>query len=270
MIGGVLARAARLTKVELCGFVATSTHVHLLCRARDGALSTFMQFFLCNLSKKAGPLVDWRGQLWERRYAAEPVLDNAALDRRLRYILAHGVKEGLVRKVSEWPGLSCLQQLLGSPKRVFPFYSWAQRWKSGELVEGGDRPWGAQWATDEELELHPLPHWVPLNVAQRRARVRAMVADIEAEGLRTHRNVLGADRVVAQDPHSRPARPDRRRRPWFHTTEPMFGREYMGRYRRFVRDFKIAVRRLQRGKCLLLKLIEFPTYSCAPHVFIRA
>ena len=77
VLGGVLARAARLCGVQLYAFVAASNHVHLLCRVRDGRLSAFMQYLLANISKKAGPLVGWRGQLWERRFSAEPVLRSA-------------------------------------------------------------------------------------------------------------------------------------------------------------------------------------------------
>lgn len=51
------------------------------------------------------------------------MLDDDALEGRLRYILSHGVKECLVRKPSEWPGLSCLPQLLGDSKRTFLSYS---------------------------------------------------------------------------------------------------------------------------------------------------
>ena len=54
VLGGVLARAANRGNIDLCGFIAASNHVHLLCRARDGALSEFMKYFLCNASKKIG------------------------------------------------------------------------------------------------------------------------------------------------------------------------------------------------------------------------
>jgi hypothetical protein len=53
-----------------------------------------MQYLRANLSRKVGRLVDWSGGFWERRYSAEPVLDDEALVGRLRYVLAHGVKEG--------------------------------------------------------------------------------------------------------------------------------------------------------------------------------
>ncbi|PTL74953.1 hypothetical protein DAT35_57475 [Vitiosangium sp. GDMCC 1.1324] len=48
-----------------------------------------------------------------------PVLDDEALVGRLRYVLTHGVKEGLVERSAEWPGLTCLPQLLG-PARGHP------------------------------------------------------------------------------------------------------------------------------------------------------
>ncbi|WPB77632.1 hypothetical protein KYC5002_00500 [Archangium violaceum] len=65
-----------------------------------------MRYLRANLSKKVGRLADWSGGFWERRYSAEPVLDDTALVGRLRYVLTHGVKEGLVERSAEWPGLT--------------------------------------------------------------------------------------------------------------------------------------------------------------------
>ena len=101
--------------VELFAFSFASNHLHLLVRAPRGNLSQFMQYLLSNISKKVGAIVNWRGSFWEHRYSAEPVLDEEALLDRLRYILSHGVKEGLVRHCEEWPGLSCLPDLWGKP-----------------------------------------------------------------------------------------------------------------------------------------------------------
>ena len=112
IIGGTLARAARLHQVEVFGFVFASNHFHLLVRAPEATLPQFMQHLRTNISKKIGWLIGWRGSFWERRYSAEPVLDDAALEARVRYILAHGVKEGLVRRCQDWPGLSSLRLML--------------------------------------------------------------------------------------------------------------------------------------------------------------
>ena len=65
--------------MEVFGFVFFSNHVHLLVRAPGGNLPRFMQHLLTNISKKVGHLVRWKGRFWERRYSAEPVLDEVAL-----------------------------------------------------------------------------------------------------------------------------------------------------------------------------------------------
>ncbi|WP_395835411.1 transposase [Archangium violaceum] len=125
VVGGVLARAVQHSAgtVRLHAFTFASNHFHLLVWARGAALASFMQYLRSNLSKKVGRLVDWSGSFWERRYSAEPVLDDTALVGRLRYVLAHGVKEGLVERSVEWPGLTCLPQLLGSARRVFQWFN---------------------------------------------------------------------------------------------------------------------------------------------------
>src|SRR5215470_5729888 len=52
VLGGVLARAARLNGVEVMAFVFASNHVHLLVRAPRSNISQFMQHLLTNISKK--------------------------------------------------------------------------------------------------------------------------------------------------------------------------------------------------------------------------
>ena len=114
VVGGVLARAVQQSAghVRLHAFTFASNHFHLLVWARGAALASFMQYLRANLSRKVGRLVDWSGGFWERRYSAELVLDDEALVGRLRYVLAHGVKEALVERSAEWPGLTCLPQLV--------------------------------------------------------------------------------------------------------------------------------------------------------------
>ena len=84
-----------------------------------------MQHLLTNVSKKVGALIGWRGAFWERRYSAEPVLDEDALLGRIRYILSHGVKEGFVASCQEWPGLSSLSMMLDGEPRRFRWFHWS-------------------------------------------------------------------------------------------------------------------------------------------------
>ncbi|MFY0581506.1 transposase [Cystobacter fuscus] len=157
VVGGVLARAVQQSDgtVRLHAFAFASNHFHLLVWARGAALASFMQYLRSNLSKKVGRLVDWSGGFWERRYSAEPVLDDTALVGRLRYVLAHGVKEGLVEKSTEWPGLTCLPQLLGPARRLFQWFNWTKRWskrgsedrreRQDASRSNGPSPWSWRW-----------------------------------------------------------------------------------------------------------------------------
>lgn len=68
-------------------------------------LASFMNHLDSNLAREAGRLIDWREKFWGRRsqVAAVSREDDARIA-RLRYVLAHGVREGLVGSPLEWPG----------------------------------------------------------------------------------------------------------------------------------------------------------------------
>src|SRR5262245_29073477 len=106
LIVGVLARARRLYPVEVCAAVFLSNHYHLLVRVEDaGRLARFMGYVNSNLARELGRYTGWRDKLWARRYQAIVVSnEEAAQVARLEYLLSHGCKEGLVRKLADWPG----------------------------------------------------------------------------------------------------------------------------------------------------------------------
>ena len=262
VLGGVLSRAVRRNEVELFAFVFFSNHLHILVRAPKGNLPAFMQYLLTNISKKVGALVDWKGPLWERRYSAEPVLDEDALLARLRYVISHGVKEGLVHRCAEWPGLNCLPELLGKAPRQFSWFDWSRRWlaRSGQGVPGR---FDQRFATQETLQLRLLP----LARFSRRSTwlkfLRRAIRAVEQQGLREHARVLGPAGVLAQDPHHRPERPKRTRRPWCHTVSRRIRALFMERYRAFCEAFREASVRWRQGDLTAV----FPEYAFRP--FLR-
>jgi REP element-mobilizing transposase RayT len=258
VLGGVLARATRLCSIELFGFVFASNHFHLILRAPERNLPRFMQFLLTNVSKKVGWLVAWRGAFWERRYSAEPVLDDEALLGRLRYILAHGVKEGLVRRCEEWPGLSSLSMMLGSPTRAARWFNWTRRWSSRLGME--TRRFSEEWSEREQLTLTLLPNLAKRSPAARRVICRRAVAAIEKEAALQHPTVLGVATVLEQPPQHRPERPARKPRPLCHAVTHELRRLFRERYRSFIVAYRGASERLRRG---VLK-VRFPEGAIPP------
>jgi REP element-mobilizing transposase RayT len=272
VLGGVLARAARMNGVEIFGFVFASNHVHLLVKAPRGNLPRFMQYVLTNISKKVGHAVRWNGRFWERRYSAEPVLDEVALLGRVRYMLAHGPKEGLVRTCAEWPGLSSLAMMLDGTPRRFRWFNWTRKSKvrpSKSKVRPsseGSGSFGEKWVEQETLTLTPLP----LQTLQSPEALRRFLHDameaIESEAARLHRRFMGRAAVLRQNPLRRARKKERSVRPPCHTSIPALLKEHLETYRAFVAAFREASSRWRSGDVTAV----FPEGAYRPFLGPRA
>jgi hypothetical protein len=182
----------------------------------------------------------------------------AAQTERLRYVLAHGVKEGLVEKVTDWPGVHCAQALL-----------------TGEAVEGywvdGTQEYAARrrgedvdpmrFATPEVLILSPLPCWRHLSEEKRCGLVAGLIAEIEAEAAahrqRTGSQVLGVSAVCGQHPFDRPKKSKKSPAPLFHAASQAMRRELYEMYGWFVAAFRTASEKLRGGD----RTAKFPAGS---------
>ena len=195
ILGGVLARSMGVFDVDVFAFVFASNHFHMLVRSRVCAIPAFMQYLRSNIARKLGSHIDWRGKFWDRRYDAEPVLDNDALVGRLRYILAHGVKEGLVAHCVDWPGLTSIPELVGAAPRRF---AWPARTETNDTRKP---------PIPVPLNLASLPCWETLTTTTRIDLVRAMMQEIESEVRKERQGapVVGVHAVLAQNPHAKPS-----------------------------------------------------------------
>ncbi len=250
LIGGSLGRAVRLCGVELFAYVFMSNHFHLMVRAPSAlAMSQFMQRLQSDIAVKVGRLVDWRGRFFARRYSAEPIVDEPAQVERLRYILGHGVKEGLVSAVLKWPGLSCARSLLGGTLATRQKWrNWTRRWrlKIKEDVKVGR--FSKQCPSESEtLQLSPLPCWAGLSDTERQRRAAGLVADIEATAQAAGGGVLGRRRIAAQDPHARPRHTSHAPRPKAHASTKEGWLSAVHRYKEFLAVFRRAARRWLAG-----------------------
>jgi len=262
VLGGVLSRAVRLHGVELFSFSVVSNHIHLVVRAPRGNLPRFMQYLLTNISKKVGRLVRWRGSFWERRYSAEPILDDTALLERVRYVLSHGVKEGLVRRCRDWPGLSCLPLMQDGRPRSFRWFNWTRR-TSGNSRRVTRALLDDRWAEPEELRLTPLPNVALQSREAVRRFLQGAVKAIEEQGFRQYRRVLGRLGVLRQRPHEMPGPSKHKPRPPCHTSIPEMLEAFRERYRAFVEAFRKASIRWRTGD----PTAAFPEAAIKPFVW---
>ena len=209
---GCIAKAQDHYAVRLHAFIFMSNHFHVLLSADDAdQLSKFIGFVKGNCAKKINRLIGRRGPLWERRYRAIQVtFDDVAQTGRLRYLLAHGVKERLVRKAREWPGVSSLPWLLDGSELNGVWHSLTAEYKGTRSAKGRAMSKPSDFDTTLPIKMSPLPCWAHMPEQQWRALVGEMVAEIEAELVaeaeiaEPQPHVQGVAAILAQDPLSCP------------------------------------------------------------------
>jgi hypothetical protein len=161
---------------------------------------------------------------------------------RLKYLLAHGCKEGLVARPQDWPGLHGIYSLLtGEPLVGY----WFDRTREYAARTRGERFERLQFAIMESLSLEPLPCWRHLPASEIRKRITDLLAGIEAEVAleRQGRPPLGVDAILRQDPE----RPKRSPAPDFHVVTQIARNRLREGYRQFVAAFRAAAVKLRAG-----------------------
>jgi len=251
VILGALGRAQELYPVGICAFAFASNHFHLLLRVESThRMAQFMGHFNSNLAREAGRLAHWREKFWGRRYQAIPVSEEeAAQVERLRYVLAHGAKEGLVERLRDWPGVSAVRALLEEePLQGY----WFDRTR-----EHADRRRGRAFerlshATPYTVHLKPLPCWAHLSSVEYQRRIAEMVDDIESQAaLKRQLNELsakGPEAIRIQEPHEAPENLKKSPAPLFHAASRKVRRELYEAYKQFVAAFQDAAVRLRAGE----------------------
>jgi putative transposase len=247
---GVLGRAQRLYPVSICGIVLASNHYHLLVRAPDaGRLAFFMWYFNGNLAREVVRLTGWTDKIFSRRYQAIPVSDEeAAQVGRLEYLLSHGVKEDLVERVGQWPGVHCARGL--TEDETLQGY-WFNRTEESSACRRGQSFDRYKYATPETVALDPLPCWSHLPVEEQRRRIASLIQGIderaaarrEAAGIRP----LGVAAVLAQDPLHRPKRLKKSPAPFVHAATKAMRQLLWEGYALFLAAYRSAAERLKAG-----------------------
>jgi REP element-mobilizing transposase RayT len=250
IVAGVLGRAQRIHEVGIIGFAFVSNHFHLLLRVRDvEQMADFMEYFNSNLARKVGRLAGWGDKFFSRRYQAIPISnEDSAQIERLRYVLSHGVKERLVDRVLDWPGIHAARPLLtGEPLEGW----WFDRTKESAARRRGESFDRYKYATRETVVLEQLPCWAHLSPEEYRRRIAEMVAGIEAaaaaEREQTGLPVLGLKGIRAQRYHDRPGKPKKSPAPLFHAASRKVRQELYRAYGEFLGAFRDAAEKLRAG-----------------------
>ncbi len=265
---GILARAKACFGVKVHAVACLSNHHHLLVSPEDAQqLASFMEYVQGNVAREIGKLHDWPGSFWWRRYDAILVSDEPEMQaRRLGYLLAQGCKDGLVARPELWPGVHSIFALRdGRPLRGV----WYDRTACTLEARGRHHPRLEDFATEEVLDLDPLPCWLEedLSADEMRSRVADMVDVIAEEADAEHRakgtRPAGPEVFLRVHPHQRPATTKRSPAPRVHAILPEVRAAFEEAYRLFSESFRDAAARLKGRKKPELAF-DFPAGSFPP------
>lgn len=230
IVDGVFGKALKLYPgVRLHAYEVLSNHLHYAVSAVEpGQLAPFKDFLHGNLARRVNRLRGRSGAFWWRRGAEIAIVDDDAQIARLRYILAQGPPERLVASPKAWPGASSTSALLGDMRVSASYVSQdARRRNAKRKVPRAE----AELVEDVSFELTPLPVWAHCSPDQYRAKVAALVEDIERD--HAGQPVLGVPGLLAQRPDAAPAEFRASPAPLCHASTAESRRCFRAAYRRF-------------------------------------
>ena len=274
IIAGVVGRALNENKgVTLYAQVFMSNHLHMMLAGDPTSIVGFMRDVKrevsCRLAKL--PHLKWSGTMWHGPYLATGLPTHESQIKCLRYILSHGVKEGLVARPEQWPGIHSAKELL-SGKKLKGSWFWSTPY--GKKLNAQNRTKKKKSVRQRdfyityEIELKTIPAWQHLDAKEVRQRIREMVKDIVEEGRKARRGKkpLGAKAVCKMPVSTVSELPDP---PWFEDRKamvcwPSTDREgtwtYVEAFYLFQSAFRRAAGKLKQG---LLDVV-FPSGSFRP------
>jgi REP element-mobilizing transposase RayT len=263
-IGLHLARAAkRFPGITLIGFVAMSNHLHLLLVDHQSQLSSFMEYFLGQLAKDINRIRHRRCYVFERRFSAEPVLDDIALRDRLLYLVLNPVVAALVAHHEQWPGL------LLFAKGERPVEHCFRRFRQ-DLYEAARRrtrpeeepPKPVDFYEQETMTVHPLPPGAGGAAGSLLEEIRRREGALWERRTLEGTAVLGVEGVLQQDPLAAPRRPKRSHRPLCHTAFAEVYHAFRKSMRALREAYAVASEAFRRG----VFEVEFPLHVHRPGV----
>ena len=260
---GILGRTQRIHEMEIAAATVLSNHFHILLIVDDAkAVADFMRDLQSKAAREVNRLTGWKGPVFERRYDMTVVTnEEGAQVERLKYVLGNGVKENLVERVCEWPGVHSAEALMhGTPLQGH----WFDRTRQYAARNQGEELRQDQYVFAESVVLSPISCWADLPADRYRERIKSLVEQVDAEAAQARHqsgaSVLGVKAILAQDTLTRPESVPRSPAPSVHAATKAARKMFYAIYAEFVSAFRAAAEALRQGH----RDVSFPAGSFPP------
>jgi putative transposase len=260
---GILGRTQRLHKMAIAAVNVLSNHFHFLLVVDDAQeVADFMRDLQSKLAREVNRLTGWKGPVFGHRYNMTVVTDEEpAQVERLKYVLANGVKENLVERACQWPGVHSAEALMhGTPLEGH----WFDRTREHAARNQGEELSLEEHVFAESVVLSSIPCWAHLPADRYRERMKNLVEEVDAEAALARRQsgarVLGVKAILAQEPQARPTSIARSPAPLVHAATKAARQMFYEIYAEFVSAFRTAAEALRQGR----RDVPFPAGSFPP------
>jgi len=256
---GSLGRALWRLPIDLHAFAFLSNHWHALMTTPDAlTVARFLQHVHSTVAVAVNELHGWDGKVFGR--ASQIVVAADSDERRLRYVLAQGAKEGLVPSPLDWPGAHSARALCGLEELhgVWRDRSREARVRAGGGNGGGREPREDEMSTVYPIPLVPIPSWARWSLEARHERARELVAEIDRDAAEKHPVPLGRDFILAQDPTAQPRNSKQSRAGVIHTSNAETRAEFLYARKVFTWEHRGASHDLRAGRPTEVPAMCFP------------
>ena len=181
--------------------------------------------------------------------------------RGVTYVLANGVKEDLVERVCQWPGVHSAEALMHGTPLEGHWFDRTRQYAARNQREELSRD---QFVFAESVVFSPIPCWAHLPADQYRERMKSLVEEVDAEAALARKKaggkVLGVEAILALDPLTRPTSVARSPAPLVHAATKAARKMFYEIYAEFVSAFRAAAEALRQGR----RDVSFPAGSFPP------
>jgi hypothetical protein len=179
----------------------------------------------------------------------------------MKYLLANGIKEGLVEHPQDWPGVHCANLLLQEGDKAEGV--WYNRTRQYALHRTRKTYTEDDYTNPETVQVTPLPCWKHLSPeiyrSQSQGLVELIVTEARSERIRTGKAVLGPHTVRQQKPGTRPEKLKKSPAPDFHAFKKNVRKALYESFSLFVAEYRAASEKLRSGD----RKVRFPE-GCFP------
>jgi hypothetical protein len=125
---GLAAKYAERYGAKVYGLAIEGNHIHAPMAFPNANRADFARDFNANVARAvARHCPEYEGgSFWERRYSSEFMPDAPDIEKEFFYTVLQAVQDGLVPKISEYPGYNCFHDAIWGIKRRFKVTRWAE------------------------------------------------------------------------------------------------------------------------------------------------